>query len=53
LNVGAFAYNLDGGGSTATATRKTTADAFNVYTSTGRKDPTYIVFTADNKFPDR
>lgn len=48
-----FAYNLDGGGSTATATRKTTADAFSVYTSTGRKDPTYIVFTADNKFPNR
>ena len=43
-----FAYNLDGGGSTATWTRSSTSADFTHYGGS-RSVPTYIVFTADNQ----
>jgi exopolysaccharide biosynthesis protein len=43
-----FAYNLDGGGSTATWTRNSTSADFTHYGGS-RSVPTYIVFTADNQ----
>ena len=43
-----FAYNLDGGGSTATWTRSSTAESFDHYGGS-RSVPTYIVFTANNQ----
>ena len=43
-----FAYNLDGGGSTATWTRNSTSADFTHYGGS-RSVPTYIVFTANNQ----
>jgi exopolysaccharide biosynthesis protein len=43
-----YAYNLDGGGSTATWTRNSTTADFTHYGGS-RSVPTYIVFTADNQ----
>ena len=43
-----FAYNLDGGGSTATWTRSSTSADFKHYGGS-RSVPTYIVFTANNQ----
>ncbi len=43
-----FAYNLDGGGSTATWTRNSTTADFKHYGGS-RSVPTYIVFTANNQ----
>ena len=43
-----YAYNLDGGGSTATWTRSSTSADFTHYGGS-RSVPTYIVFTADNQ----
>ena len=43
-----FAYNLDGGGSTATWTRTSTSADFTHYGGS-RSVPTYLVFTADNQ----
>lgn len=48
-----FAYNMDGGGSTAIGTRTNAKDKFNIYRSGNRKVPTYIVFTSDNKAPTK
>ena len=45
------AFNLDGGGSTATAYRTTLNRGFTIYATTLRRDPTFIVFTADNLAP--
>ena len=45
------AFNLDGGGSTATAYRTTLNKNFSILASTERHDPTFIVFTADNLAP--
>lgn len=45
-----FAFNLDGGGSTSTAWRNSTDEAFKTYSSTSRHDPTFIVYT-DNNLP--
>ena len=45
------AFNLDGGGSTATAYRTTLNRNFTIYATTLRRDPTFIVFTADNLAP--
>ncbi len=45
------AYNLDGGGSTATAYRTSLSRAFTVLATTARHDPTFIVFTSDNLAP--
>ncbi len=46
-----FAFDLDGGGSTALAWRTLLSQNFNIYATTIRKTPTYIVFTADNLPP--
>ena len=43
-----YAYNLDGGGSTATWTRNSTSTDFTHYGGS-RSVPTYIVFTSDNQ----
>ena len=45
------AFNLDGGGSTATAYRTTLNKNFSILATTERHDPTFIVFTADNLAP--
>ena len=45
------AFNLDGGGSTALAWRKSLNQGFQTYATTERYDPTFIVFTADNLAP--
>lgn len=45
------AFNLDGGGSTALAWRKSLNQGFQAYATTERHDPTFIVFTADNLAP--
>lgn len=45
------AFNLDGGGSTATAYRTSLSRAFTVLATTARHDPTFIVFTSDNLAP--
>ena len=45
------AFNLDGGGSTATAYRTNLNQNFTVLATTKRHDPTFIVFTADNLAP--
>ncbi len=46
-----FAFNMDGGGSTALAWRKSLSAGFSTYVVTERYDPTFIVFTADNLAP--
>ena len=46
-----FAFNFDGGGSTALAWRTSLSQGFTTYATTVRRDPTYIVFTADNRAP--
>ena len=46
-----FAFNLDGGGSTALAWRISTNLGFSTYVATERHDPTYIVFTSNNLAP--
>lgn len=45
------AFNLDGGGSTATAYRASLNNNFTIPATTKRRDPTFIVFTADNQAP--
>ena len=45
------AFNLDGGGSAATAYRTSLSKNFTIYATTQRHDPTFIVFTADNLVP--
>lgn len=45
------AFNLDGGGSTATAYRISLNNNFTISATTKRHDPTFIVFTADNLAP--
>lgn len=45
------AFNLDGGGSTATAYRTALNRNFSILASTERHNPTFIVFTADNLAP--
>lgn len=46
-----FAFNLDGGGSTALAWRTSLDAGFTPYATTERYAPTFIVFTADNLAP--
>lgn len=46
-----FAFNMDGGGSTALAWRDSLSSNFSTYVTTERHDPTFIVFTADNLAP--